>query len=362
MRRAVERAELGSILGKISAGERLSFADGVFLFRCPDVNAVGYLANLVREERHGNIAYYVRNRHINYTNVCKNRCAFCCFWCGPDDPRASVLSPEDVARALDRTASAGIREVHIVGGVNPDLPYGHYLDLLRVAREHAPGATVKAFTMVELDQICSISGKSIPDTLAELRAAGLDSVPGGGAEVLSDRLHRELYPRKLSPDGWLAMARRCHEAGLPSNATMLYGHLETIEERVGHFVRLRELQDETGGFQAFVPLAFHPGSSALAEVPPTSAVLDLRVIAVARLMLDNFPHIKAYWVMITPRLAQVALHYGADDLDGTIYDERITHDAGAVTPRGLDPEELVALIREAGRVPVERDGRYNMIG
>lgn len=361
VRRSLERAGVFPILAKVERGERLSAEDGLLLSKCPDVNAVGYLANLAREQRHGGIAYYVRNRHINYTNICGNRCAFCCFSCDAGDVRAYVLSPADIGAILDEPRSAGVREVHMVGGVNPALPYGYYLELLRTVRERAPGVTVKAFTMVELDQICRVSGKGAPETLAELRAAGLDCCPGGGAEVLCDRIHGELYPRKLSPEGWLAMARACHRAGVPSNATMLYGHIETPEERVGHLVQLRELQDETGGVRAFIPLAFHGGADSASGPRATPGVLDLRMVALARLMLDNIPHIKAYWVMITPRLAQVALHYGADDLDGTIFGERITHDAGARTPAGLDAEELVALIREAGRVPVERDGLYNKI-
>jgi aminodeoxyfutalosine synthase len=360
VRRAVDRAGLGPIEEKVVGGERLSFDDGVSLSRCPDVNVVGYLANLVREERHGNVAYHVRNRHINYTNICKNRCKFCCFWCAPEDPRGYVLSPKNVSEILGE-GGADLREVHIVGGVNPDLTYGYYLDILRVVKQCCPNATIKAFTMVELDQICRVSGKSIPDTLAELRACGLDCVPGGGAEVFSERIHRELFPRKLSADGWLEMARHCHRAGLKSNATMLYGHIETEEERLRHLIRLRELQDETGGLQAFIPLAFHPGESGVTSARETPGSLDLRIISLSRLLLDNVSHIKAYWVMITPRLAQVALFYGADDLDGTIGGEQITHDAGAATPRDLPPEELIALIREAGRIPVERDGLYNKV-
>lgn len=361
IRRAVNQAGLDPILQKVLRGERLSFEDGLALSCCPDVNAVGHLANLVREKRHGNTAYYVRNRHINYTNVCKNRCGFCCFWRDSQDPDAYLLSPEDVARTLDEAASSGIREIHMVGGVHPELSYDYYLDLVRTVREHCPNSTLKAFTMVELDQICRISGKPVPDTLAELRASGLDCVPGGGAEVLSERVHGELYPRKLSPDGWLAMARHCHAAGLTSNATMLYGHIETEQERVRHLIRLRELQDETRGFQAFIPLAFQPGDSGVDQSGETSGMLDLQVISLARLMLDNVPHMKAYWVMITPRLAQVALFYGADDLDGTVGGEQIGHEAGAATPRALPAEELIALIREAGRIPVERDGLYNKV-
>jgi len=355
---SLRRAGIADLHEKVKRGERLSFEDGIRLHECPDINDVGFLANLVRERMHGDTAFFVQNRHINYTNICGNGCRFCCFACGPRDPGAYVMSPEDVAGLLAGPGADGIREVHVVGGVYPDLKYGYYLDLLRTVRECCPRATVKAFTMVELDRICRVSGKSAPDTLEELKEAGLDACPGGGAEVLSDRIHRELYPNKLSPDGWLRMARRCHEAGLRTNATMLYGHIETPEERIRHLIRLRELQDETGGVQAFIPLAYHPGDGA-DRGSGTSGVLDLRMIALARLMLDDFPHVKAYWVMITPRLAQVGLHYGADDLDGTIEEERITHEAGAKTPKGMDRDELVRLIREAGRVPVERDGMYN---
>jgi aminodeoxyfutalosine synthase len=357
---SLHRAGIADLYEKVAQGERLSFEDGMRLHECRDVNAVGFLANLVRERMHGNAACFVRNRHVNYTNICGNGCRFCCFACGPRDPGAYVLSPDDVAALFEGNAAGEIREVHVVGGVNPELKYDYYLNLVRTVRECCPRATVKAFTMVELDRICRVSGKSAPDTLEDLKRAGVDCCPGGGAEVLSDRIRRELFPNKLSPDGWLRMARRCHEAGLLTNATMLYGHIETAEERVRHLIRLRELQDETGGFQAFIPLAYHPGDGA-ERGSGTSGVLDLRMIALARLVLDNFPHIKAYWVMITPRLAQVGLHYGADDLDGTIEEERITHEAGARTPKGMDREELVRLIREAGRVPVERDGMYNKV-
>ncbi|MGQ9697028.1 MAG: cyclic dehypoxanthinyl futalosine synthase [Armatimonadota bacterium] len=327
--------------------------------RTPHLTAVGWLANAVRERMHGSTAYWVRNRHINYTNVCCSRCRFCGFYARQGGPDPYVLSPDDIAKRLANGTPP--TEVHIVGGVNPALPYEYYLDILRAAKSACPNAHVKAFTMVELAQIIRVSGKSVQEVLADLKQAGLDSMPGGGAEVFSDRLHRLLFPGKIAADEWLSLARAAHQARIPTNATMLYGHLETDEERVAHLVRLRELQDETGGFLAFVPLAFDPADSDLAHLPRTTGYADLRTIAVARLMLDNFPHIKSFWVMVSPAVAQVCLHYGADDIDGTVVEYEITNVEARGRRQELSVKDLTAMIREAGREPVERDALYRPV-
>ncbi len=368
---------LEDIHAKVRKGDRLSSDDAISLFQHPDLHAVGYLANIARERKNGNVAYCIRNRHLNYTNICRNHCRFCSFSRSSDAPNAYVLSQEEIRDKLRlRPSAEPYTEIHIVGGVNPDLPYSYYLDLLRTVRETCPQATIKAFTMVELAQIheakCrsllpegtprfTVSSIPVESTLEDLRANGLEFLPGGGAEVFSDRLRRAVCPEKISADEWLRWARLCHQAGFRSNATMLYGHLETIEERVEHLLRLQALQDETNGFMGFVPLSFQARNTALADLPGPSAETDLRMISVARLVLDNFDHIKAYWPFLTPKAAQVALDYGADDLDGTVVEEHVGHEAGAPTPQGLTMEGLVHLIREAGRNPVERDSFYRPV-
>ena len=352
---------LKDIHAKVRKGQRLSADDGLSLFQHPDLHAVGYLANIVRERKNGNAAFYIRNRHLNYTNVCRNHCRFCSFSRPIDAPDAYVLSPSQIREKLLNPGERPYAEVHIVGGVHPGLPYSYYLDLLHTVKETCPSATIKAFTMVELAQICEVSGKSREETVEDLRKNGLDLLPGGGAEVFSERLHQETCPSKMTPDEWLSMARLCHKSGLRSNATMLYGYLETDEERVEHLLKLRTLQDETGGFVAFVPLSFQTRNTDLSHLPGPSAETAIRVVAVSRLLLDNFDHVKAYWPFLTPKVAQVALAYGADDLDGTVVEEHIGHKAGAASPQGLTPEDLVHLIREAGRDPVERDSFYRPV-
>jgi aminodeoxyfutalosine synthase len=255
-----------------------------------------------------------------------------------------------------------MQEVHVVGGIHPSLPYEYYLDLLRTIKDERPHLHVKGFTMIELDEIARQAGKPLAEVLVELREAGLDSCPGGGAEVLSPRVHKKIYNGKLPPEQWLETVRVVHAAGLKTNATMLFGHIETTDERLDHMLQLRALQDETGGFMQFIPLVFHPDNTPLQRLGKTTGIDSLRTIAVARLMLDNFPHVKAYWVMTGLKIAQIALHFGADDIDGTVVEEHITHDAGATTPQGLTTEELAGLIREAGRVPARRDTLYQDVG
>ncbi len=353
---------LSPICEKVDAGRRLDLADGMALYNSPDLIGVGRLADRVRRRRHGRRAYYVYNQHINYTNVCKNRCRFCAFARDKAEHGAYTYSLDDVRARLTARIDAPIREVHIVGGVNPALPFAYYIDLLKTVREIRPEAVIKAFTAVEIDHLADISGLGLDATLAALKAAGLGMIPGGGAEVLNDRVWTALFPRKINSERWLAVMAAVHRAELTANATMLYGHIETTEERVRHFIRLRELQDDTRGFSAFIPLAFHSENTQLQELPSTTGFDDLKTVAVARLMLDNFDHIKAYWVMIGEKLAQVALSFGADDLDGTIVEEKITHMAGATSPKGLARDEMTRMITAAGFLPVERDSFYRPVG
>jgi aminodeoxyfutalosine synthase len=357
----IRDARLLPLYEKVAEGRRLSFEDGCLLYATDDLAGVGYLANIVRERKNGHLAYWVRNQHINYTNVCDKFCKFCSFYAKKNGPKAYTLSMEDVRRRLLQHADQPITEIHIVGGIHPRLPYSYYVELLRTVKDVRPTAHVKAFTMIELQQIARVAGKPMEEVLVELRETGLGSIPGGGVEVLSDRLHEELFDRKLDGVEWLATARTAHHLGIRSNATMLYGHIERPEERVEHMVRLRELQDETGGFLTFIPLSFHPEHTDLDYLPGPTGFDDLRNIAVGRLMLDNFDHIKSFWIMSTPAITQVALWYGADDVDGTIHEYEITRDPETDTRQALTQGQLLDMIREARREPVERDTLYNVI-
>jgi aminodeoxyfutalosine synthase len=352
---------LKPIAAKVLAGERLSADDGMTLYRSPDLLAVGWLANHVREKRHGNITYYNVNRHINPTNVCVAHCRLCAFGRDPNAPGAYTFALEEIYQRAEQGVREGATEFHIVGGLHPDLTFDHYLELVRGLKQRCPNVHLKAFTMVEVHYFAKIAKLSIEETLRKMKEAGVDSCPGGGAEIFHPRVRKIICDHKTSGQMWLSTAKKAHEAGLHSNATMLYGHVETEEERVDHLVKLRELQDETHGFVAFIPLAFHPDNTALSHIPKTSGYLDLRNIAVSRLMLDNFDHIKAYWIMLTPGIAQIAQRFGANDLDGTVVEEKIYHDAGAKTSEFTPRAELERLIRAAGRVPVERDTLYRPV-
>ena len=355
-------AGLAEIHDKVMRGERLGFDDGVTLYRSRELMTVGALANVVRERKNGDAAYFVRNMHLNPTNVCTVDCKFCGFY-RPYRHKEQGWT-WDLERALGEVRhnlSDAITEVHIVGGHNPDYPYEFYLDLIRGIHELKQDIHVKAFTCAEYDFFAKRFKKDVDRVIDDFKAAGVDSLPGGGAEVLVERVRRELYPKKISAERWLEVARKAHQHGLRSNATMLYGHVETLEERIEHFCRLRALQDETGGFMCFIPLAFHPENTAISHLPGPTGFDDLMTIAVARLMLDNFDHVKAYWIMISPRIAQIGLAMGADDLDGTVIEEKIVHMAGAKTPVGLTVAELCRLIREAGRRPIQRDSVYNVV-
>jgi aminodeoxyfutalosine synthase len=354
-------SRLKPIASKVLAGERLSIDEGITLYRSPDLLAVGWLANHVREKLHGNITYYNVNRHINPTNVCVAHCRLCAFGRDPNAPGAYTFALEEIYQRAEQGVREGATEFHIVGGLHPDLTFDHYLELVRGLKERCPSVHLKAFTMVEVHYFAKIAKLSIEETLRKMKEAGVDSCPGGGAEIFHPRVRKIICDHKTSGQMWLSTAKKAHEAGLHSNATMLYGHVETEEERVDHLVKLRELQDETHGFVAFIPLAFHPDNTALSHIPKTSGYLDLRNIAASRLLLDNFDHIKAYWIMLTPSIAQIALRFGANDLDGTVVEEKIYHDAGAKTSEFTPRAELERLIRAAGRIPVERDTLYRPV-
>ena len=354
-------ADLGTIAEKVLAGERLDVEDGITLYGTSELHVVRDLANHVRERLHGDLAYFNVNQHVNYTNYCNKFCEFCSFDRLPGQDGAYLMTPEEVAQKIRDQLHEPVTEVHMVAGVWPAIPYEYYLDIVRAVKEARPEIHVKAFTMVELDQIRKAANKSLEEVLADLKEAGLGSCPGGGAEIFAERVHRAGYRLKISGEEWLELAGRVHRAGLRTNCTMLHGHIETLEERVDHLNRLRLLQDETGGFQTYIPLSFHPENNDWSHLPGPTGLEELREMAVGRLMLDNIPHVKAYWIMLTIPVAQLALSWGADDVDGTVVEEHIYHDAGAQTPQQVMREELIEWIRDAGRIPVERDTLYDVV-
>jgi aminodeoxyfutalosine synthase len=351
-------AELRDIEERVRSGARLSFDDGVRLFRTRDLFTLGRLADLVRERKNGNRAYYVRNLHLNYSNVCVFDCHFCSFYRKEGAPGAWEMDLDAVFAYAAKARFERLNEIHIVGGVHPKLPFAYYVEMLRGLKERYPELHLKAFTATEIDHLAKIAKLDLPATLLQLREAGLDSLPGGGAEIFADRVWNRICSGKARPERWLEVHRVWHRLGGRSTSTMLYGHIETDEERVDHILRIRALQDETGGFTAFIPLAFQVENNRMTGIAKPTAQTDLKVHAVARLLLDNVDHLKAYWVMTGLKMAQLLLSYGADDIDGTIVEERIVHMAGAESPLGVGEEELRALIREAGREPVRRDTLY----
>lgn len=358
---AIEDPRLRPVLDKVEAGARLDYEDGLALYRTGDILALGYMANLVRERLHGSVTYFNVNRHINPTDVCVASCRLCAFGKKARDPRAYTMSLEQVWETAGRGWSESVTEFHIVGGLHPELTLDWYCEMLRGLKQRFPQVHLKALTMVEVGYLARRARTTIREALERLRDAGVGSMPGGGAEIFCERVRRIICDHKVTGEEWLEIARTAHQAGIRSNCTMLYGHVENEEDRVDHLLKLRALQDETGGFVAFIPLAFHPDNTALEHLPPTTGFDDIRNIAAARLLLDNVPHIKAYWVMMTPRMAQIAQRFGADDLDGTVVEEKIYHDAGATTQQSLRREELVSLIRKAGREPAERDTLYRPV-
>ncbi len=351
------------IAARVASGERLTREDGLALLSCDDLAWLGHLADTVKRRLSGEYVYFNVNRHINLTNICLAKCRFCAFGCNAKSAQAYFLSKENVIDTASRSArDPDLRELHIVSGLHPDWPFDYYVDIIRSLKAALPHLHLKAFTAVEICHFAHISGQSVAEVLQILKEAGLDSMPGGGAEIFSERVRQDLCPHKASAAEWLEIARTAHNLGIPTNATMLYGHIETAEERIDHLLALRDLQDETGGFQTFLALPFHPHNTGLAnEVKRVSAWEDLKMVAVSRLMLDNFRHVKAYWVMLTLPIAQLALGFGADDIDGTVTEEKITHAAGARTAQHLDKETLIASIRQTGHTPVERDSVYNII-
>ena len=349
------------IRDKVARGERLNSEDGLALYRTPDLLSVGWMANLVRERLHGNKTFFNVNRHINPTDVCVASCKLCAFGKKAKDPTAYAFSLEEIWERAGRGHAEGVTEFHIVGGLHPELSLDWYCDMLRGLKQRYPEVHLKAFTMVEIGYFAQRTKITPREVLERLKAAGMDSMPGGGAEIFAERVRRIICDHKLSGDQWIEVARTAHKLGIHSNCTMLYGHIETPEDRVDHLLRLRALQDDTQGFQTFIPLAFHPANTAMEHIRTTTGFNDIREIAVSRLMLDNIPHIKAYWVMMTPQIAQIALRFGADDLDGTVVEEKIYRDAGGATSGSLRRSELLRLIREAGREPLERDTLYHPV-
>jgi len=398
---------------KVEAEEPLTFEDGVRLFETGDIHTLGELANTVRERLHGRNAFYNVNLHVNYTNFCVLRCKFCSFYrpypSGRSDeaterrsdegtsseprgfsPRERPtgegsrdqgikgsrerrsdkgkdggyeLSLDEIVRRVAGAYARGATEVHIVGGLHPKLPFSYYTDMCSAIRTACPHLHIKAFTAIEIIHFTRVCRprRSIAEVLIQLREAGLGSLPGGGAEIFDDRVHDEAFKTKVGEAEWFEVHRTAHELGIFTNATMLYGHVETIPERVDHMLRLRAQQDETGGFQAFIPLAFHPANTELADLSRTTGYDDLKTLAIGRLLLDDFDHVKSFWIMVGPKIAQLSLFFGVDDLDGTVVEEKITHAAGAETPEAMAREDLVALIQEAGYTAVERDTLYNVV-
>jgi aminodeoxyfutalosine synthase len=357
------KSELENIAAKVAAGERLTREDGIKLYQSNDLLAIGKMADLVRKRKNGTNTFFIVNRHINHTNVCVNRCKLCAFGRDADAPGAYTMSLDEIEAKTRASINRGISEIHIVGGLNPELKLDYYVDMLQRVRRVLPGVVIQSFTAVEIDYLAQLHGMTHHAVLRALQKAGLDSLPGGGAEIFAPRVREIICSKKISGDKWLAVHKAAHELGMRTNATMLYGHVETIEERVDHLLRLRELQDQTGGFLTFIPLAFHPKNTALERMglAGTTGYDDLKTLAVARLLLDNIDHIKAFWIMLGPQIAQVSLSFGVDDLDGTVVEEKIAHDAGAETGQSMTKSELVRMIKNAGFYPVQRDTLYNVV-
>ena len=353
--------DFATLAAKVRAGERLSFDEGVWLDENADLLELGALANAVRERRHGNVAYYNTNIHLNPTNVCIYRCRFCAFRSDLKGEHGYVFEDAAIQARAREAHENGATEIHVVGGLHHKKPFEWYVDVVRLIHEAAPELHIKAWTGVELNWFARLTKQPYEWILTQLKEAGLGSLPGGGAEIFDPEVRARICEHKADSDKWIAIHRAAHKLGIRSNATMLYGHYEQARHRIDHLCQLRALQDETGGFQTFIPLAFHPENTGMADLPKPSSLMDLRQIAMARLMLDNFDHIKAYWIMLGEQTAQVALAFGADDLDGTVVHENIYHDAGATTPEGLTVEQLHRLIRETGREPVERDTLYRRV-
>jgi aminodeoxyfutalosine synthase len=357
----MSKKNLKTIAEKVEKGIRLTKDDALTLMDSNDLISIGQLANKVRENKSGNYAYFNVNQHINLTNICISRCKFCAFSRDKSDADAYAMTIDEI---LDKARSArdlGITEFHIVSGLHPDLPFEYYLEAISSLKNIMPGVHIQAFTAVEIAYFAKIADLSIKEVLIKLKDAGMGSLPGGGAEILNQRVREAVCSQKASSSEWLEVMREAHAIGLKSNATMLYGHIETIGERIDHLLTLRDLQDETGGFQSFIPLPFHPQNTQLPHFKKPSAFENMKMLAVSRLVLDNFPHVKAFWIMLGLKVAQLSLLFGVDDLDGTVVEEKITHAAGAETDQSISREDLLEIISATGRVPVERDTLYNII-
>lgn len=349
---------IDKIKKKVFEGERISFEEGLFLFETKDLLSVGELADFVNKRKNGDKVYFNVNRHINPTNICVNRCKFCAFSRDGEDKDSYELTMEEMLKKTEEAKKQGATELHIVGGLHPRWGFDFYVNMVRTLKTHSPSMHIQAFTAVEIDYFSKISEKSLDYVLKTLKDAGLGSLPGGGAEIFHPEIREKICPEKISGERWLEVMETAHRVGLKSNATMLYGHIEEYWHRVDHMERLRQLQDKTGGFQSFIPLAFHPENTKIEKRRYTTGFDDLKTLAIGRIYLDNFQHIKAFWIMLTEKVAQISLFFGVNDLDGTVVEEKITHSAGAKTKEALTKEELISMIKEAKKIPVERDTIY----
>lgn len=365
MEQTIINDSLEDIRQKIIAGQRLSFEDGVRLLKSNKLLEIGQMADLVRQRKNGDTVYFIVNTHLNYTNVCYLDCKLCAFGLKADDPRSYTLSLEQIEEKVKAMAGKGFSELHIVGGVNAKLPFSYYEDMIKITKKHLPEIHVQAFTAVEIDYIARVSKMSVRDAIVRLREAGLGSILGGGAEIFDPEIREIISGHKTDSERWFEIHRITHSLGMKSNASILYGHIEQPEHIIDHLIRLRELQDETGGFSAFFAFSFHPANTKLAEEyrlnGETTGYYDLKLLAVARLMLDNFPHIRAFWMMIGQKLAQISLSFGVDDLDGTVMEEQIIHAAGSTSSHMTPKDAFINMIKEAGRIPTERDTLYHVI-
>ncbi len=358
----METSTKEKIQNDVYRGNRLTEEQCLDLYRCNDLHWIGRLALQIREKLHGRRAYFVQNFHLNYTNLCVNSCRFCAFSKKEGNPDSYQIDLKEFKSILTKNITPQTKEIHIVGGCHPSLPFNYYKEMLALVRNTYPHVIIKAFSAVEIAHFADkITRTSDEDVLKELKESGLDLLPGGGAEQFSNGLRSIICPEKIDGDRWLKIHKTAHGLGIKTNATMLYGHIESIDDRVFHMKQLREAQDETGGFMSFIPLPFHPLNTSMSGHEPTLAVDDIKNLAISRIYLNNFPHIKAYWISLGAKLSQVALHFGADDFDGTVVKEKIYHSAGAETPSELTPDEICALISEAGFEPLERDGKYRAI-
>ncbi len=357
----IRQSGLFDIYEKVQAGQRISAEDGMRLFDSNDIVAIGKIADARRVRINGRNAYFTMNQHINPTNVCRNDCLFCAFYRKDGEEGAYRMSLQTIRHKVEERLAENIREIHIVGGLDEQLPYQYYIDVVRTVKEIRPEVNIKAYTAVEIAFLSEISGKSWAEVLDDLIAAGLNTMPGGGAEVFSPRVMRKLFMDKLTAAQWIEIHHIAHSKGIRTNATMLYGHIETNRERIDHLIQLREAQDISGGFLTFIPLAFHPENTRMHKLPLATGFTDLKMISISRIMLDNFPHIKAYWVMLGVNIAQIALSFGADDIDGSVVEERIYHMAGSKSAQMMTKKQMQNLISETGHIPVERDALYNEI-